>query len=293
MGNLRTAVLAWLWARLTGRRFVLRIEDIDEERSSAEYAAHQLEDLATLGLDWDGPVARQSGNGTDYQAALDHLTGRGLTFECYCSRKEIHRAAASAPHVPPGRYPGTCRDLTEKERARRREELHEQGRVPAVRLRAPVRRWTVRDFRGEYAGAVDDVILRRGGQQPGWAYHLAVVVDDAAAGVDQVVRGEDLLDSAPSQALIAHLLGATEPFYVHVPLVVAPGSGRLAKRDGAMTLRRMIAEGRSAGDVVEEIGCSLGYPGMRSLAALAAVFDPARLPREPWVWEGEYGDTEL
>lgn len=284
VGNLRTAVLAWLFARQSGRRFSMRVEDIDSERSSAESARRQLEDLAALGIEWDDPVLYQHERGAAYAEALAALP----TYECYCTRRDI-REAASAPHAQPGMYPGTCRNLTDQERASRRSLLHTEGRLPAVRLKAQAPEWTVHDaLRGEYTGAVDDVILKRGGrvdqaQAGDWAYNLAVVVDDGYQGVDQVVRGDDLLASAPAQAYLAHLLGYAEPGYAHVPLVVSRGGRRLAKRDGAVTLREMAPDGDYR-PVVEAIAASLGHPGVNDLAALARVFEPADLPREPWVW---------
>ena len=285
-GNLRTAVLAWLFARQTGRNFYLRVEDIDSERSSAESAQRQIEDLQMLGLDFDPPVMYQHDRGDAYADALSRLD----TYECYCTRRDI-REAASAPHAQPGMYPGTCRDLTEEQRAYRRSELHAAGRLPAIRLRAHVREWTVHDFyQGECTGPVDDVILKRGGridqaQAGDWAYNLAVVVDDGYQGVDQVVRGDDLLFSAPAQAYLADRLGLTIPSYVHVPLVVGPEGRRLAKRDGAVTLREMLRES-SAEEVVAHIAESLGCAGVSSVQKLREVFDPAQLPHQPWSWAG-------
>ncbi|AGF71304.1 tRNA glutamyl-Q(34) synthetase GluQRS [Corynebacterium halotolerans] len=281
-GNLRTALLAWLFARGTGRAFHLRVEDIDTQRSSAESAQRQIEDLLTLGLDFDGCVVHQSDRFPAYEQALTELP----VYECYCSRREI-REAAAAPHVTPGTYPGTCRDLTGAERARRREELAEEDRVPALRLRAGVTEWTVQDyFHGPYTGTVDDFVLRRGGradQGRDWAYNLAVVVDDGHQGVDQVVRGDDLLSSAPRQAYLAHLLGLPEPGYVHVPLVLNDRGQRLAKRDGAVTLREMLADAPLA-EIVGRLAASLGITGVRTAGELLEHFNPAELPREPFVW---------
>ncbi|MCT1584895.1 tRNA glutamyl-Q(34) synthetase GluQRS [Corynebacterium sanguinis] len=280
-GNLRTAVLAWLFARHSGRAFYLRVEDIDSERSSPESARRQIEDLQAIGLDFDPPVIYQSQRSELYEAALSRLP----VYECYCTRRDI-REASGAPHATPGPYPGTCRDLSEDERAYRRSQLRAENRLPSLRLRASVREWTVRDlYRGEYTGAVDDVVLRRGGnvnqaQAGDWAYNLAVVVDDGEQGVDQVVRGDDLLDSAPAQAYLSSLLGYVEPEYVHVPLVVNSEGTRLAKRDGAVTPREM----GPAQDVVVRIADSLGCAGVASISELLAAFDPERLPREPWVW---------
>ena len=289
-GNLRTAVLAWLFARQSGRRFYMRVEDIDSERSSMESARRQLEDLAALGIKWDEPVVYQHDRGEAYAEAL----AKSDTFECYCSRRDI-REAASAPHAQPGIYPGTCRDLTEEQRAYRRSQLAESGRLPAIRLRAKVDKWTVQDFyAGEFTGPVDDVILKRGGnanqvQAGDWAYNLAVVVDDGFQKVDQIVRGDDLLGSAPAQAYLAHELGYPEPGYVHVPLVVTPDGRRLAKRDGAVTLREM-AERSGVEGVVRQLAASLGYPEAASLEELLDCFDPSTLSRDPWVWEDKSGN---
>lgn len=278
-GNLRTALLAWLFARHTGRNFLMRVEDIDTQRSSPESARRQLADLRVLGIDWDGPVTYQSDNTARYENALDKLS----TFECYCSRKDIQEAS-SAPHVIPGHYPGTCRDLSDTQREEKRAQLKQQHRVPAIRLRADTDRFTVQDYYlGSYTGDVDDFILRRGGQQPDWAYNLAVVVDDGAQQVDQVVRGDDLLSSAPRQAYLATLLGIQVPEYVHVPLVLNHEGKRLAKRDGAVTLRGMLADAEVT-TIVGKLAASLGYPGITTPAQLLARFDPAALPREPFEW---------
>src|SRR5690606_33155528 len=175
------------FARSTGRAFLVRVEDLDRQRSRPEFERTQLEDLAALGLTWEQPVVRQSERDALYAAALARLTDASLTFECFCTRREITEAVR-APHHPPGAYPGTCRDLTEAERAARRAE-----RPPAIRLRAQAERWTVHDaLHGTVDGHVDDVMLRRG--DGAHAYNLAVVVDDGEQGVDQVVRGDDLLD---------------------------------------------------------------------------------------------------
>ena len=284
-GNLRTALLAWLFARTTGRDFFIRVEDVDTQRSSSESAERQLEDLQALGITWDQAPEYQQDKFDNYQRILDRLPH----YECYCSRKDIQEAA-SAPHAIPGQYPGTCRNLSDAERAAKREELKAQGRVPSLRLKAEVSQWTVHDFyAGEYTGDVDDMILRRGGnanQGQDWAYNLAVVVDDASRGIDQVVRGDDLLPSAPRQAYLAHLLGYESPEYVHVPLVLNAEGKRLAKRDGAVTLRDMRERGVSDADVVEKLGESIGIAGARTVADMVERFDPRLLSREPYIWRG-------
>ena len=229
IGNLRTAVLAWLFARSTGRRFLLRVEDLDD-RTFDDVAARQVADLAALGLTWDAEPEYQTAHTARYDAVVAELTERGLTYECYCSRRDILQAPR-APHAPEGAYPGTCRDLTEEQRA----ATPGTGRPPALRLRSDVSAYTVTDLlHGAYTGVVDDLVLRRGDGVP--AYNLAVVVDDAAQGVDQVVRGDDLLPSSPRQAYLGALLGYPQPVYAHVPLVLNADGKRLAKRDGAVTL---------------------------------------------------------
>ncbi len=272
IGNLRTAVLAWLFARSSGRRFLMRVEDLDD-RTHGDIAERQLADLAALGLDWDGPATWQTAHPHRYDAVVDDLIERGLVFECYCTRKDI-ASAPRAPHAPEGAYPGTCRDLTDAERATRRTET---GRPPALRLRTDGGEHTVHDvLRGDYTGVVDDFVVRRGDGVP--AYNLAVVVDDAASGVDQVVRGDDLLSSAPRQAYLARLLGHAEPTYAHVPLVLNGDGARLAKRDGAVTLAEL-----GAPSALHQIADSLGYTA-HTVDGMLAEFDPQRLPRTPWIY---------
>ena len=279
LGNLRTALLAWVLARRGGRAFHLRVEDLDRVQEGA--AERQLEDLAALGLDWDGEVVHQSERGAAHAAAIEALRARDLVYECYCTRREILEAP-SAPHAPPGAYPGTCRNLSPTAREAGRARMQELRREPALRLRAEVDSWEVQDlWAGTVRGAVDDLVLRRGDGVV--AYNLAVVVDDAAIGVDEVVRGDALLSSAPRQAHLAHLLGLAEPAYAHVPLALNPAGMRLAKRDGAVTLRHRIARGESVAQVVARIGDSLGLPGCRTAAHLLNDFDPASMPRAPWI----------
>jgi len=276
LGNLRTALLAWLFARSTGRDVVLRVEDLDRVRPGAEQ--RQLADLAALGLDWDGPLVHQSERLQVYAEAVRRLDTEGLVYECFCSRREI-REAPSAPHAPPGAYPGTCRDLRPDQVAARR-----RSRPPALRLRAGVDHLTVHDtLHGDVTGDVDDLVLVRNDGVP--AYNLAVVVDDAASGIDQVVRGGDLLSSAPRQAYLATVLGLSPPTYVHVPLAVNADGQRLSKRDGAVTVADLAARGVGADEVRDLITASLGMPG-RPPRDLLAAFDPAALPRGPWIVAG-------
>ena len=279
VGNLRTAILAWLFARSTGRRFLMRVADLDRARAGAE--AEQLRDLAAIGVNWDGGVVRQTDREHLYTAAIERLAAAGLTYECFCTRREIQEAP-SAPHAPQGAYPGTCRNLSEAERAGKRAV-----RPAAVRLRAAVAEATVQDvLHGSFTGVVDDFVLRRNDGVT--AYNLAVVVDDAAQGIDQVVRGDDLLPSTPRQAYLATLLDIPVPEYAHVPLVVNADGARLAKRDGAVTLADLAAAGVPVDRVRDALLASLGLPAGSLDHALAA-FDPAALPREPWVWPGMGG----
>jgi glutamyl-tRNA synthetase len=276
IGNLRTALLAWLFARSEGGRFLLRMEDLDQGRVRAGIAEQQLEDLRSLGLDWDGPVEFQSHRRALYSDAIERLRADGRIYECFCTRAEI-REAASAPHgpLPEGFYPGTCLQLTRSQRERKRGG----GRPPALRVRADMARVAFTDrLMGPQEGPVDDFVLVRNDGAP--AYQLAVVVDDAAQGIGEVVRGADLLDSTPRQLFLARLLGLPEPAFAHVPLVLGPDGARLAKRHGAVTLqdldpltaRRWMAR-------------SLGLPDVAPRAMIDA-FDPDELPREPIRFSG-------
>jgi glutamyl-tRNA synthetase len=276
LGNLRTALLAWLRARSRGGRFLLRVEDLDRGRSRPEHERSQLADLAALGLDWDGEVVRQSERGAAYAEALQRLGALGLVYPCWCTRAEI-REAAGAPHgdAPEGAYPGTCAHLDAA--ARRAHE--ESGRPAALRVRAGAARVTVADAAlGPITAVVDDFVVRRGDGTH--AYNLAVVVNDAWQGVGEVVRGDDLASSAPRQAWLAGVLGHEPPTYVHVPLVLGPDGRRLAKRDGAVTLADRAALGEDADAVRARLAASLGLcePDERpSPAELVERFDLARL----------------
>ncbi|HEX4805420.1 MAG TPA: tRNA glutamyl-Q(34) synthetase GluQRS [Conexibacter sp.] len=283
LGNLRTALLAWLFARGAGARFLVRIEDLDPGRSRREHEAGQLADLAALGLDWDGPVVRQSARRERHRAALEALRASGRVYPCWCTRAEI-REAASAAHgpLPEGAYPGTCRRLTAAQRAARERG----GRPPALRLDAAGERIAFADrLHGEVAAVVDDFVLWRGDDTP--AYNLAVVVDDADQGIGEVVRGDDLLETTPRQLLLQRLLGLAEPAYAHVPLVLGADGARLAKRHGAVTLADRAARGDTPAGVLAWMARSLGLatPGEPvDPPLLLERFDPAALPREPTVF---------
>jgi glutamyl-tRNA synthetase len=253
VGNLRTALFAWLLARSAGDAFRLRMEDLDRVTAAPEHERAQQVDLAALGVDWDGDVWRQSERFDHYGAALAELHRAGLTYECYCSRREI-RESVAAPHDDGGlRYPGRCRRLTTSERARRRTE-----RDPAIRFRSESDTVVVVDdvVVGHTEGRPSDVVLRRNDGVP--AYNLAVVVDDAAGGIDVVARGDDLLASTPSQIAIGRALGLPAPRYAHVPLVVGPDGKRLAKRDGATTLSELSNRGLGVEAVRSALAVTLG-----------------------------------
>ena len=301
LGNLRTALLAWCFARSRSGRFLLRIEDLDPLRSRPQHEAAMLADLARLGIDWDGAPARQSEQLEHHRAAFEALRSSGRTYRCWCTRAEI-REAAQAPHPRlggiggpgggEGFYPGTCRALSTSEGAARERA----GRPAAWRLDARAERIAFEDrLSGVAAAVVDDFVVWRGDPQGtggGPAYNLAVVVDDAAAGIGEVVRGDDLLETTPRQVLLARLLGLPVPRYAHVPLVVGADGRRLAKRHGAVTLDDRLALGESIATVVGWMASSVGLasPG-RALSAgeLLATFDPARLRREPTVWRDRDG----
>jgi glutamyl-tRNA synthetase len=268
LGNLRTGLLAWLFARSAGSGFLMRVEDLDVGRVRSRFVDEQLADLAAIGLDWDGEVVRQSLRGSLYRDAVARLD----TYECFCTRAEI-REAASAAHGPVGIYPGTCRELT----ATQRDVLRSQ-RAPALRVRASGETVSFVDrMAGFFEGVVDDFVVRR--NDGAYAYNLAVVVDDAAQGVEEVVRGADLLDSTPRQIWLARALGLAEPSYAHVPLVLGPDGRRLAKRHGDVTLREV-----APGDAVAWMASSLGLPPARTAAELLPAFDAAALPRDPTVY---------
>lgn len=299
LGNLRTAILAWAMARRGGKPFYMRVEDLDRVRPGA--AERQLADLQAMGLDWDvspgsaaestegkrAGVLYQSTRLAAYERAVQRLREAGLVYECYCTRREIQEAS-SAPHGAPGAYPGTCRGLSEAQREERRAQ-----RPPALRLRAERTSYTVHDdFYGPYTGLVDDFVLVR--NDGTYAYNLASVVDDAFVGVEQIVRGDDLLPSAPRQAYLAGLLGLPQPRYAHVPLALNEEGKRLAKRDGAVTLPQLQEAGVTIPEVLGWIAASIpvlddsgrpheGRVPVPDASVILERFDPALMSREPWV----------
>lgn len=278
LGNLRTALLAWLLARSQNARFLLRIEDLDTTRSRERFVAEQLADLHALGIDWDGEPVRQSERGGLYSEAIKQLRDKGLVYECFCTRAEI-REAASAPHgdLPEGAYPGTCRELSAAERERRLAT----GRDPALRVRADGARVDFEDrFAGRRSGRVDDFVIRR--NDGIHAYNLAVVVDDAEQGIGEVVRGTDLLDSTARQIWLGRRLDLPPMrSWAHVPLVLGEDGKRLAKRQGVATLAGRRERGASAAEVRGLLASSVALcePDERPTATeLVARFDPATIP---------------
>ena len=252
LGNLRTALVAFLSARrngASGGRFLVRFEDLDRVTSSVERAAMQLADLEEIGIVPDEEPVFQSRRFALYDAAIDTLTKRGLTYPCFCTRREIAEAAV-APHQAPGMYPGTCRGLSETERAERAAEKPAALRLDlaATGLAGVPIRFTDM-FMGEVSGIADDVVLRRNDRVP--SYNVAVVVDDFLQGVTEVVRGQDLAAITPTQIVLHHLLGMRIPEYGHVPLRMGPDGERLSKRHGAVSLAALADEGVTAEEVRE------------------------------------------
>ncbi len=283
LGNVFTALMAWLSVRSQGGKMLLRIEDLDPERSKQCFVEDLKRDLQWLGLDWDEEMPRQSERSAVYEKYFSQLP----VYPCYCSRNELH--AASAPHASDGRllYAGTCRNLTEVQRG-------EKNRKPAWRVCVPEE--TVRFTDGVYGPVEEDLaqecgdfIVRR--SDGVYAYQLAVVCDDALGGVTQVVRGRDLLDSTPRQLWLYRTLGFTAPEFYHVPLLVAPDGRRLSKRErdldlGALRLRY------SAEEILGKLAHLAGfYPENTPCSAenLLSYFDWEKISRENIPIFAEFG----
>ena len=285
LGNARSFLLAWLSVRSRAGRILLRIEDIDGPRIKVEATDQAIEDLRWLGLDWDGDVWVQSRRLEHYSAAVDRLAAAGLVYPCVCSRKEVEQAA-SAPHEALAadglQYPGTCRGKWQT----REEAKAATGREAAMRFRVDADAVEFVDgWLGPQPGPVagDFVVQKRCG---GPAYQLAVVVDDAAQGVTEVLRADDLLPSTPRQLLLYQALSLKPPKFLHVPLVTGEDGLRLAKRHGDTSLRYLRSQGVSAEQLVGYLAflCGLRSRGSRCTAAeLLADFDLSRLPKGPVV----------
>lgn len=232
LGNVFSALLAWLSAKSAGGELLLRIEDLDPARSREEYAGAIMEDFRWLGLDWDIQAENQSRRKGAYEGAIEILRQKQLVYPCYCTRDQLH--AASAPHASDGRviYPGTCRELTEQQRSA-------MQKAPSLRICVPDREISFTDGlqgiqRLNLKKEWGDFIIRRADGVA--AYQLAVVVDDGSQGVTQVVRGRDLLSSTPAQIYLYHLLELPVPEFYHVPMLLAPDGRRLSKRDRDLDL---------------------------------------------------------
>lgn len=293
LGNAWSALLAWLSVRSRGGVMVLRLEDLDPDRCKRPLCDGVEADLRWLGLDWDeggsagGDAYYQSQRGAYYQAALDRLRNMDLLYPCFCTRGQLH--APNAPHRSDGEviYPGICRELTERER-----EERAKTRRPALRIRVPDREITFTDLlQGTYqenlARDCGDFILRR--SDGVFAYQLAVVVDDGLMGINQVVRGSDLLTSTPRQIFLQRLLGYSTPEYCHVPLLCAPDGRRLSKREADLTLDSLRASGVRPEEIVGRLACCAGLmdrPEPISARELIPLFDLSKLPREdiPFEW---------
>jgi glutamyl-Q tRNA(Asp) synthetase len=262
LGHIRSALEGWRAARRGGGRFLLRIEDIDRTRCRGEYAAAILEDLAWLGIDWDGPVRMQSEHFDDYRCALDRLDALGALYPCFCTRREIQAEiarAGAAPHGDAGPpYPGTCRRLGAGEAAARiRSRIDYALRLDVARalaLTGPLD-WIEGECRRQAQPAVlGDVVLAR--KEFPASYHLAVTVDDAIQGVNLVTRGEDLAIATHIHRVLQALLGLPIPRYRHHPLLTDAAGRRLAKREGAPTIRSMRQQGMNPGEIIAMAGAA-------------------------------------
>ncbi len=294
LGGARTALVAWLAARAAGGAYVVRVEDLDGPRVVPGAEERILEDLRWLGLDWDegpdvgGPHApyRQSLRLARYDAAVERLLADGRAFRCWCSRAEVARAA-TAPHGPGDdgpRYPGTCRERTTPPPRDRRASVRLRVDPEVVGFSDGLHGATSQDV----AAAVGDFVIRRADGIP--AYQLAVVVDDTAMGITDIVRGDDLLTSTPRQLLLYRALAAPPPRFAHVPLILGPDGARLSKRHGAISIRALRDRGRTPRDVVGMLASTLGLcPPNTPITPrdLIADFSLARITRAPTTLDPE------
>ncbi|MBO5837961.1 MAG: tRNA glutamyl-Q(34) synthetase GluQRS [Oscillospiraceae bacterium] len=235
LGNVFAALVAWLSVRSQKGQMVLRMEDLDTQRTSEEYAQILREDLLWLGLDWDGETPPQSQRSAVYETYFEKLKALDLLYPCYCTRSQLH--SVNAPHLSDGTYvyAGTCRNLTEDQRAA-------FDRKPSWRVKVPDRVWQFTDrvqgiYRENLITDCGDFVVRRADDV--FVYQLAVTVDDGQSGVTEVVRGMDLLSSAPRQMYLQELFGFSHPDYGHVPMLVAPDGRRLSKRDKDLDLGQL------------------------------------------------------
>ena len=235
LGNIFAVLIAWLSVRSRNGYLVLRMEDLDTQRTSGEFAETLRQDMRWLGLDWDLETPPQSQRSPVYDRYFQQLSDLDLLYPCYCTRSQLH--SVNAPHLSDGTYvyPGTCRHLTEAERSA-------MSRAPSWRVQVPDKLWTVEDlcqgtYRENLVTDCGDFVVRRADGV--YVYQLAVTVDDGEAGVTEVVRGTDLLSSAPRQMYLQELFGFSHPAYGHVPLLLAPDGRRLSKRDKDLDLGQL------------------------------------------------------
>lgn len=290
-GNIYAALIAWIVAKRTGGEVVLRIENLDPDRSKPEYIDQIMRDFEYLGLTWDRGPYYQSTRTDVYAEAFDDLQKRGLTYPCFCTRADLH--TASAPHRGEKTvYPGTCRNLTANQRAQAQMQAQKQGRAPSQRLMVPaedVSAATVQltdAFQGHYAQNLardcGDFLIRR--SDGAFAYQLAVVLDDAEQGVTSVVRGVDLLCSTPQQIYLQNLLNLPHPEYGHVPLLVAKAGGsdqsarRLSKRDKDAGLDQLKQRYKTPEGILGHIAY---VAGMVSPEAVNASLEDGIVPHAP------------
>jgi glutamyl-tRNA synthetase len=301
VGNLRTALLAFLQIRALGGVFVLRVEDLDPERSLPGVAEQQCDALRALGIEWDegpgvgGPHAPyfQSQRGDLYREALIRLEGLGLTYPCYCSRADVARAARSEAGDEAGedgpRYPGTCRDLTPQQRG----EREAKGFRASLRFRVPPGTTAFEDrllgpIAQDVERTVGDWVLRRADGTA--TYQLAVVVDDLAMGITHVLRGSDLVSSTPRQILLYQALGAAPPLYFHVPILLGPDGAKLSKHHGPVGFSALQAAGVAPSQLLAELARLSGQSVAATLASaidLLPSFSLDRLPRNDLRWSPE------
>ena len=278
LGNVFSALIAWLSVKSRDGEMVLRMEDLDTQRTNAEFARILREDLTWLGLTWDRETSPQSQLSPLYDGYFEDLRDRGLLYPCYCTRSQLH--SVNAPHLSDGTYvyPGTCRNLTPEERAG-------ISRQPAWRVRVPDKTWEVADkIQGvshwNLATDCGDMVVRRADGV--YVYQLAVTVDDGLAGVTEVVRGSDLLSSAPRQMYLQELFDFPHPTYAHVPMLLAPDGRRLSKRDRDLDLgqlRKALTPQELIGALAFSAGL-LDRPDAISAKELAADFSWDKLKKD-------------
>ena len=285
LGNVFAALIAWLSVKSRDGHMVLRMEDLDTQRTKEEYAAVLRDDLRWLGLDWDSETPPQSRRSAVYDGYFEKLQDLGLLYPCYCTRSQLHNV--NAPHLSDGTpvYAGTCRNLTESERAA-------FDRAPAWRVMVSDKTWTVEDkIQGVYTENLvtdcGDFVVRRADGV--YVYQLAVTVDDGEAGVTEVVRGRDLLSSAPRQMYLQSLFGFSHPEYAHVPMLLAPDGRRLSKRDKDLDLgqlRQVMSAEKLLGSLAHSAGL-LDKSTPISAVELAKEFSYNKLKNEDICLDGD------